>query len=235
MIDINNTLDLIKLKFYNEWLYTAHLYDEGDAQFHKQLTTQMVSTYIDPLNLPKDALILDLGCGPGYFLDEMKSRGYTNLVGVTLSPGDTKICTDKGHVVKNYDMSFIPQIDGYYDESVDFIWSRHSLEHSPYPIITLAEYNRLLKLKGRMYVEVPAPDLERRHEYNSNHYSVLGVKQWDALLTRAGFNVDICNTIDFDIEMPKDMSKSGPDDERVTMKEKFFVMLTTKQCPLDIK
>jgi hypothetical protein len=35
--------------------------------------------------------------------------------------------------------------------------------------------------------------------------------------------------------MPKDMSKSGPDDERVTMKEKFFVMLTTKQCPLDIK
>ncbi len=28
MIDINNTLDLIKLKFYNEWLYTAHIYDE---------------------------------------------------------------------------------------------------------------------------------------------------------------------------------------------------------------
>ena len=86
-----------------------------------------------------------------------------------------------------------------------------------------------------MYVEVPAPDLERRHEYNSNHYSVLGVKQWDALLTRAGFTVDTCNTIDFDIEMPKDLTKTGPDDERITMKEKFFVMLTTKQCPLDIK
>jgi hypothetical protein len=60
MIDINNTLDLIKLKFYNEWLYTAHIYDEGDSQFHKELTTQVVNTYFDPLNIAKDAKILDL-------------------------------------------------------------------------------------------------------------------------------------------------------------------------------
>ena len=63
--DINNTLDLIKLKFYNEWLYTAHIYDEGDSPFHKDLTAQIVTQYIDPLELPKDAQILDLGCGPG--------------------------------------------------------------------------------------------------------------------------------------------------------------------------
>jgi cyclopropane fatty-acyl-phospholipid synthase-like methyltransferase len=69
--DINNTLDLIKLKFYNEWLYTAHIYDEGDSPFHKDLTRQVVENYIDPLALPKDSKILDLGCGPGYFLDEM--------------------------------------------------------------------------------------------------------------------------------------------------------------------
>ena len=69
MIDINNTLDLIKLKFYNEWLYTAHIYDEGDSQMHEKLTTQVVEKYIDPLNIAKDAKILDLGCGPGYFLD----------------------------------------------------------------------------------------------------------------------------------------------------------------------
>jgi cyclopropane fatty-acyl-phospholipid synthase-like methyltransferase len=83
LIDINQTLDLIKLKFYNEWLYTAHIYDEGDSKFHKDLTAQVVKTYIDPLELPKDAHILDLGCGPGYFLDEMKEREYTNIHGVT--------------------------------------------------------------------------------------------------------------------------------------------------------
>ena len=79
MIDINNTLDLIKLKFYNEWLYTAHIYDEGDSQFHKSLTSEVVKNYVDPLELPKNANILDLGCGPGYFLDyrcNTKSRRY---------------------------------------------------------------------------------------------------------------------------------------------------------------
>jgi cyclopropane fatty-acyl-phospholipid synthase-like methyltransferase len=90
LIDINQTLDLIKLKFYNEWLYTAHIYDEGDSQFHQNLTKQVVETYVDPLNLPKDAHIIDLGCGPGYFLDEMKTREYTNVIGITLSPGDIK-------------------------------------------------------------------------------------------------------------------------------------------------
>ena len=59
MIDINNTLDLLKLKFYNEWLYTAHIYDEGDSQMHESLTTQVVTQYIDPLNIPKNAKILD--------------------------------------------------------------------------------------------------------------------------------------------------------------------------------
>ena len=237
MIDINNTLDLVKLKFFNEWLYAAHLYDEGDATYHRELTTKMVQTYVEPLKLKSDALIMDMGCGTGYFLDEMKSRGYTNLVGVTLSPADIKVCKEKGHTVKQYDMSFIPQKDGYYDESVDFIFCRHALEHSPYPIFTLAEYNRLLKLKSSIYIEVPAAEIDRKHEYNPNHYSVLGVAQWDALLNRAGFKVDTCNTIEFDIEVPKDpeAKTNEPDQEKIKFKEKYIVMMARKMCPLDIK
>jgi len=67
LIDINNTLDLVKLKFYNEWLYANHIYDEGDSQLHEVITKQVVEKYIDPLNLPKDSKILDIGAGPGYF------------------------------------------------------------------------------------------------------------------------------------------------------------------------
>ena len=235
MIDINNTLDLVKLKFFNEWLYTAHLYDEGDATFHAQLTEQMVKNYIDPLNLPKESLILDMGCGAGYFMDEMKKRGYENMYGITLSETDTKICIDKGHKIKQYDMTFIPQKDGFYDESVDFIFCRHSLEHSPYPIFTLAEYNRLLKDKAKMYIEVPAPDIDRKHEYNDNHYSVLGINQWDALLMRAGFKVEVCNTVEFDIELPDPEKEGDENAEKLKMREKFYVMLVSKKCPLDIK
>jgi len=229
MIDINSTLDLVKLKFYNEWLYTAHIYDEGDSQFHKELTTQVVTTYVDPLNLPKDAKILDLGCGPGYFLDEMKKRAYTNLIGVTLSPGDIKLCEDKGHTIKKYDLSFLPQKDGYTDESIDFIFLRHALEHSPYPIFSLMEYNRLLKHSAKIYIEVPAPDCERRHEFNLNHYSILGSNQLLALLNRTGFDVNVFNSLEFDLGVP---DQNG---EIQKVKEKFYCILATKARPLDIK
>jgi SAM-dependent methyltransferase len=232
LIDINNTLDLIKLKFYNEWLYTAHIHDEGDSQLHRVMTEQAVKTYVDPLNLPKESVILDLGCGPGYFLDEMKSRGYTNLTGVTLSPGDIKTCEDKGHVIKKYDLSFLSQKEGYYDESVDFIFLRHALEHSPYPIFSLMEYNRVLKQGSKIYIEVPAPDCERQHEFNPNHYSILGSTQLAALLTRCGFNIDRFNDLVFDITLP---DPNNPDAEPKKMQEKYYCILVTKARPLDIK
>ena len=213
LIDINKTLDLIKLKFYNEWLYTAHIYAEGDSQMHKGLTEQVVKQYIDPLNLKKDSKILDLGCGPGYFLDEMKSRGYTDLTGVTLSPDDIKICEDKGHTIKKYDLSFIPQSEGYYDESVDFIFLRHALEHSPYPI------------------EVPQPDCDRKHEENLNHYSILGQNQLAALIVRTGFNIDRFENFEFDLEV----TNAEFPEKSTKLREKFYCIVATKQRPLDIK
>jgi SAM-dependent methyltransferase len=230
MIDINNTLDLIKLKFYNEWLYASHIYAEGDSGFHKELTTKVVKDYVDPLNLPKDAVILDLGCGPGYFLDEMKAREYTNITGVTLSPEDIQLCESKGHTVKAYDLSFLPQKDGYYDESVDFIFLRHALEHSPYPIFSLMEYNRVLKQNRQIYIEVPAPDCDRKHEDNPNHYSILGSNQLAALLVRTGFDVNKFENIEFDLQMGAD-EEGNP----ITVHEKFYAIVATKRRPLDVK
>ena len=231
MIDINNTLDLIKLRFYNEYLYQCHLYDEGDSEMHKGLTEQVVQMYIDPLNLPKDAKILDLGCGPGYFLDEMKKREYTDVVGVTLSPGDIKACEDKGHTIKKYDLSFLPQADGYYDESVDMIFLRHALEHSPYPIFSLMEYNRVLKQFGKIYIEVPQPGCDRKHEANLNHYSILGQDQLAALIVRTGFNIDKFENFEFDVEFPNEEDPTKP----IQAREKFYCIVATKQRPLDIK
>ena len=238
MIDINNTLDLVKLKFYNEWLYTTHIYEEGNSQMHTELTKAVVEKYIDPLEIPKNAKILDLGCGPGYFLDLMKERGYTDLTGVTLSPGDIKICEDKGHTIKMYDFSFLPQKDGYYDESINFIFLRQTLEHSPYPIFTLMEYNRVLKQGGKIYIEVPAPGGERKHEANLNHYSIMGEQQLAALLDRCGFAINLFNNFEFQVRVPVDIAVPINNDDATTfneIQEKYYCVVATKARPLDIK
>jgi len=231
MIDINNIFDSVKLKFYYEYLINCHVYDEGDSPMHKTLTESVVSKYIDPLNLPKNAKILDLGCGPGYFLDEMKTREYTDVVGVTLSPGDIALCQSKGHVIKPYDLSFLPQSEGYYDESVDFIFLRHALEHSPFPIFSLIEYNRVLKQNSRIYIELPAPNCPRRHEYNDNHYSILGEHQLAALLQRTGFDIEVFDTFDFELMIADPTGEKEP--EKVM--EQVYCIVAVKKRPLDIK
>ena len=72
------------------WLriVASQVYAEGDSPMHRQITERVVQEYVAPLGLPVDAAIYDLGCGPGYFLDFMKERGFTRLTGVTLSEED---------------------------------------------------------------------------------------------------------------------------------------------------
>lgn len=219
-MDAQNTIDLVKLRFYNDWLYNNHIYSEGDSDYHKQLTSQFVTKYIDPLKLPKKSNILDLGCGPGYFLDEMASRKYKNVIGVTLSKEDVDLCESKNHVIHQHDLSFLP----YQDESIDLIFLRHALEHSPYPIFSLMEYNRLLKQNGKLYIEVPAPNCDRKHEWNLNHYSILGQEQLAALLVRTGFDVNIFETVEFQLNM-----EQGP------VTEKFYIAMCNKARTLDVK
>lgn len=228
-IDINKTIDAVKLKWYHEWLAT-HIYDEGPSGFHQQLTQSVVTKYIDPLNLPKDARILDMGCGPGYFMDQLKERGYTNYLGVTLSENDIKMCEGNGHPVEPYDLSFLPQNKGFIDESVDLIFCRHALEHSPYPLFTLAEYNRVLGHNMFLYIEVPAPNCERLHEYNLNHYSIMGERMLAALLQRTGFDILTFENLEFELVTGK-----NEDDTDKKVKEHFYCLVAKKARPLDLK
>jgi hypothetical protein len=92
------------------------------------------------------------------------------------------------------------------------------------------EYNRVLKQGSKMYIEVPAPDCERKHEWNVNHYSILGEQQLAALLVRTGFDIVKFEKLDFDIG-----GKDPATGAEFTAKEKFYCVLVTKQRPLDIK
>ncbi len=210
----------LKLKFYYDHVLGT-VYNEGESHFHKNITRDVVERFIDPRNIDKSAKILDLGCGPGYFLDEMKIRGYTNVEGVTLSIEDANACVAKGHRVRRSDMNFLEDRD----ESVDMLFCRHSLEHSPFPYITLLEYNRILKPNGFLYIEVPSPECDQPHHENKNHYSILGREMWLALLQRTGFDIQW-----FNYEFPVEFL-----DERGKVQERYYIFLCTRRRPVDIK
>jgi hypothetical protein len=91
------------------------------------------------------------------------------------------------------------------------------------------EYNRVLVQGAKMYIEVPAPDCERKLERMSNHYSIMGVEQLAALLRRTGFRIDKFEIITVDIGVP-DANK-----EIKNYKENYYCIVVTKDRPLDIK
>ena len=88
------------------------------------------------------------------------------------------------------------------DASIDFIWCRHALEHSPYPLFTLFEFHRVLKPNGQVFIEVPAPGNERAyiHEFNPNHYSILGDRMWQGLFIKANF--ELVQDWIYDVDLP---------------------------------
>jgi len=214
----------VKLKFYYDYVLNQ-VYSEGESSFHKHITADVVNRFIDPLGLPKNAAVLDLGCGPGYFLDEMSARDYTNVVGITLSNDDALTCTNKGHSVRLSDMNFL--VDPA--ESIDMLFCRHSLEHSPFPYITLLEYNRVLKQNGVLYIEVPAPDADRVHENNRNHYSIMGKTMWLSLMKRSGFNI-----VSYDYSFPIEQTDSTTG-EKKQYTEKYYIFVCKRVQPVDVK
>lgn len=210
----------LRLKFYYDYIL-GQVYAEGDSAFHKSITEDVIERFIDPLKLHKKSAILDLGCGPGYFLDAMKMRGYANLVGVSLSDEDVTTCQSKGHNVRKADINFLSDPD----ESLDMLFCRHSIEHSPFPYITLLEYNRVLRPNGNLYIEVPAPDCDRNHETNRNHYSILGKAMWLSLLQRTGFDIEW-----YDYNFPITLNKTGEKFE-----EKYYIFVCQRRRPVDVK
>lgn len=78
-------------------------------------------------------------------------------------------------------------LDHFEEKSLDFVTTRHTLEHALVPLFQLWAYNRLLKDDGRLLVIVP--------QYNTKwlwfhtHFSCLPVDSWHMLFYRAGFRI----------------------------------------------
>lgn len=186
----------IQEKFWHfRELCKTHVYSEPDSNIHQNVMNTMIPKVINEYNLNENSRILDVGCGQGYGLLKFYELGCTNLKGITLSKEDVDAAKNRGFDVDQQDMSFMD----FDKNSFDFLFVRHALEHSPYPLLTLLEFYRVMDKQAKAYIEMPNPTCTRDLESYDNHYSIMGTKQWSALMKRAGFKLLDIGEIKFDI------------------------------------
>ena len=191
----------IKLKYLNnfEKKIDNDIYSEPKSKLHYGVIEPQAQKFLDTFEIKEDKSVIDIGCGDGYFLSLLQKAGFKNLVGVTKHDEDIKNCTNYGlKDIRKTDMTFTG-----IKENFDVLWCRHVLEHSPYPYLTLHEFNRLVKMGGHAYIEVPEAEGYIKHENNANHYSMLTKRNWVSLILRCGFDINKIQDIDLSIKNPE--------------------------------
>lgn len=161
--------------------YITRLYGDIYAQPEDVGHTRMAQKVIDfwASRMTTCHSVLDVGCGTG-FCQPMFERWGMKYQGVALGE-DVVQAQALGHNVRLMDFNFLEYADDY----VDLIFARHSLEHSPMPLITLMEWARVAK--NWLGIVLPAPEW---YTYTGlNHYSVMNMEQITNLLKVAGWSI----------------------------------------------
>jgi SAM-dependent methyltransferase len=107
---------------------------------------------------PEDC-VLDIGCGNGLLLNQLRNVGFDNLTGI--DPFLAKETATPGFRLLKRDLS---TMDGVFD----LIMAHHSFEHMPSPRIALADVRRLLKPGGNALIRCPVAGSRAWLEYGAD-------------------------------------------------------------------
>jgi len=103
-----------------------------------------------PYNNHKNGLILDIGCGRGDYLKQMKGLGW-NVLGVEPDPVSAQLARSNGINIFNGTLGEA-ELD---EESVDQVTMQHVIEHLIDPLAYVKECYRILKKGGRLVIYTP--------------------------------------------------------------------------------
>ena len=165
-----NNLDL----YYDELL--GDIYPQPMDDGHLKAMKDIIIKWITPLGV---STVLDVGCGEGDSQKFFKSLSCT-YIGMAHGQ-DVYLGFEKGNFIFDLDFNFIP----FDDNTQELIFSRHSLEHSPFPLITLMEWHRI----SSKWLCLILPNPEHYKYVGRNHYSVMNAAHAAWILRRAGWKM----------------------------------------------
>lgn len=187
------------IRFYSEEFYTTAKTDYlANAQADRDW---LLSTYNDRFDIFEHLLpaqhrrILDIGCGPGFFLSAGKERGW-DVLGIEPSPQAAEFARSHGvHV-----------IEGFFDApnataigTQDVVHMSQVLEHIANPTELLRQAHTLLAPNGLICISVPndfnplqralqkANKLDPWWVVPNHHLNYFSFDTLEALLRREGF------------------------------------------------
>ena len=221
-------------------LYATNLYwDKVEREIHAQYEyrkmtfgKERLEYTITRLGLePSEVNLLDVGCGPGYFLSYLKDNGV-DARGLEVTEDLAKYCKKLGLDVESKDLADEP--DNAYDVIVMF----DVLEHVYTPVELLNTARN--KLKDGGYLVLYTPNI------HSLSFELMGAaenvllpfehvcfyddKSFNVLADQSGFDVHTLETFGFDI---MDYLLMKEDEDGIEYTEKLHDMMRWVQAILD--
>ncbi|UCG55028.1 MAG: class I SAM-dependent methyltransferase [Dehalococcoidia bacterium] len=172
--------------FTNELQNLCHL----DAHSYESAAILYHQIYCNLLPRDKQAKVLDIGCGGGHFLYYLHREGYTNFLGIDISPYIVNFV--KNNICERIEQADIFQFLKTKKNEYDIIVGNELVEHIPKgQIINMLELiHSALKSGGRVILKTPnmgapfaiyARYLDFTHSIGFTEYSLAEI------LTVAGF------------------------------------------------
>ena len=158
--------------------YTEGFYDGDPALGYERAQQRQIRHLLDQVGCRKGSRILDIGCGNGTLLDEVRRRDAAG-VGVTISPEQVRFCRGRGldvHLL-NY-----RNISAAWNGRFDAVVANGSIEHFVQPADALAGrgdaiYREFFAIARRML----SPQSNSRRLINTTiHFGNVFVKPEDA-------------------------------------------------------
>jgi ubiquinone/menaquinone biosynthesis C-methylase UbiE len=137
------------MAFQQEAVMPVH-YRSGTVKKETMHTVSLLTPH-----LAKDATVLDVGCGEGYVLDELRARGFANVEGADI----VDIRRNKNHPFRLYDGATLP----FPDRSFDLVVLSFVLHHVPNDrkLVLLEEALRVSRAKVVVVEDTPSTAFDR--------------------------------------------------------------------------
>lgn len=147
----------------------------------RDMLLKMVCVY------PRETRILDIGCGGGELLRDLRHAGFEQVTGIDISEESIAFCK-RGQIPSVYRMD-AAKLD-FSDASFDLIIASDILEHTQDDGAVLREWRRVLSDRGVLILFVPAfMFLWSRHDEVNHHYRRYALRILTEKFSANGFSI----------------------------------------------